>query len=515
MALPQRIRIERDIPVEMSDGVRLFADRYYPVRNPKAPTILVRSPMGRRPLGDLYGQFFGRQGLQVVVQESRGASDALQLAAERRDGFDTIDWLRAQPWFDGKLALHGMSAMGFCHWALAAEVPELRAMSVHVGSSSIAGALFTGGSVALESLLIWCCNHSFASALATPTRARRAIRSGIPATDLDIATGGRTVPFYQAVVADSTAANPLHTALDHSDVHTRRGIPPVHLVAGWYDIFLTGQLADYAALRAAGGRPQLTIGPWSHYDPRVMVTANREARQWFREHLRGMDAALRDLPVRVFVTGARQWRDYADWPPPGTLTQCWYLAPAGALHPEPGAAAGTDVFHYDPADPTPAPRGPVIVGDSRPQDSRRIEQRPDVLIYTGPALADAVEVTGSVTVELYADSTHHPSDLVARLCDVHPDGRSVTVCEGIRRSEAPGANRTIIELWPVAHRFESGHRLRLQVCGAAAPRYAAHPNPATHRIHYGFQTPSTVTLPVLTTSPGTSAAPPFRCDRSD
>ncbi|NKY25939.1 hypothetical protein HGB38_06855 [Nocardia gamkensis] len=130
----------------------------------------------------------------MVVQDGRSAEDVLPLSTERADGLATIEWLRDQVWFDGRLALHGMSAIGFAHWAIAADIPELRAVSVHVASSSVADTIFTGGSTALESVLIWCSNHSFITALRAPRRARRAIASGRPAAELDVLTGGRSPP---------------------------------------------------------------------------------------------------------------------------------------------------------------------------------------------------------------------------------------------------------------------------------------------------------------------------------
>ncbi|MEU2014039.1 CocE/NonD family hydrolase, partial [Nocardia sp. NPDC019302] len=203
------LRIETDLSVPMPDGECLLADRYYRASSAPGPTILVRSPMGRRPLGVIYGLYFACAGFQVVVQGGRSAEDVLPLSTERADGLATIEWLRGQVWFDGRLALHGMSAIGFAHWAIAADIPELRAVSVHVASSSVADTIFTGGSTALESVLIWCSNHSFITALRAPRRARRAIASGRPAAELDVLTGGRTVSFYQAVIADVGAGSPL------------------------------------------------------------------------------------------------------------------------------------------------------------------------------------------------------------------------------------------------------------------------------------------------------------------
>ena len=96
---------------------------------------------------------------------------------------------------------------------------------------------------------------------------------------------------------------------------------------------------------------------------------------------------------------------------------------------------------------------------------------------TGPGLADDLEVSGTVAAEIYLRSSRSHTDVMARLCDVAPDGRSVNVCDGILRltaqdePDAAGVRTARVELWPTAYRFRRGHRLRLQVSSGAHPRY--------------------------------------------
>jgi len=96
----------------------------------------------------------------------------------------------------------------------------------------------------------------------------------------------------------------------------------------------------------------------------------------------------------------------------------------------------------------------------------------------GPLRAD-LQVIGPVAAELYVRSSREHSDCFARLCDVHPNGRSINVCDGLRRL-APGQIEHAgdgtacvrIDLWPTAHHFRAGHRVRLQVSSGAHPRFA-------------------------------------------
>jgi len=515
-----RVRVQRDIEVPVGGGVALPADRYYPSQGvPEGtPTILVRSPMGRRPLGIFYGRYFARHGFQVLVQDSREAGDfrahAVPLSREHEDGLATVEWLRRQPWFTGPLAMHGLSALGFSQWAIAADVPELKALSVHLSASSFADAIFTGGSFGLESVLIWLSNHSFTSSITAPSRVRRAVATGRPLEELDLLASGTRLPFFQEVLADQGPGSRLRTALDHSHTPRRTSVPPAHLVGGWYDVFVRGQLDDYLALRAAGHEPHLTVGPWFHYDLRHVMVSNREALAWFRAHLLGERGGLRPHPVRLFVTGADEWRDYPHYPPPGTRQVRWHLQPGRGLAEGAPAESEPDHYRFDPSDPTPAPRGPTLIGNSRPADNRPLERRSDVLTYTSEPLRRPLEVIGSVTADLYVRSSREHTDFVVRLCDVHPGGASMNLCEGILRlapsadaADEDGVRRVSVELYPTGHRFRAGHRLRVQVCSGASPRFPANPGTgeragsvkvtAEQEIFHDPARPSALVVPVV------------------
>jgi len=141
--------------------------------------------------------------------------------------------------------------------------------------------------------------------------------------------------------------------------------------------------------------------------------------------------------------------------------------------------SGPDRYRYDPADPTPAVGGISLSANAGPKDNRALEARADVLSYTSAPLAEAVEVIGSVSAELFIQSSLAHTDFFARLCDVDPAGKSINVCDGLQRlrpgqpaAEADGLRRVSLTLWPTAYRFQPGHRLRVQVSSGAHPRFA-------------------------------------------
>jgi putative CocE/NonD family hydrolase len=277
-------------------------------------------------------------------------------------------------------------------------------------------------------------------------------------------------------------------------------------------------LRDYSALRHAGRRPYLTVGPWSHSSNALFQTSLRESLIWLRAHVFGDTAALRTAPVRIYVMGADEWREASAWPPEGLQAQRWYLQPGHGLAAQTPPESGPDRYRYDPADPTPNVAGAInttLGRGSGARDNRTLESRADVLVYTSEVLERDVEVIGPVSADLYTRSSLQHADFFVRLCDVHTDGRSMNVCDGIQRvfpnEPAPAADdirKVAVSLWPTAYRFRAGHRLRVQVSSGAFPRFARNlgtgesmatataMSAAEHEIFHDPGHPSAVVLPV-------------------
>jgi uncharacterized protein len=489
--LTRRVTARRGLAVRARDGVILRTDHYAPALD-GAPTVLVRTPYGRGGVTGLAARLLAERGFHVVLQSCRGTTGSggtfEPMRHERSDGLDTMDWLRRQPWFTGVLGTFGPSYVGYTQWAIA-DVPELAAMATVVTASSFRDPVYAGESFSLFTTLAW------AKLLADQTRPWRSTTvevlrgsprlnqafAHLPLGEADQLATGAEVSFFREWLAlaheDTAERTKYWTDLDHS--HRLPGLAAeVLMVGGWYDIFLPWQLADYAALRAAGARPYLTIGPWTHGGGGLLAASVRESVDWLRAQLRGERDALRSRPVRLYVTGADQWREYEDWPPPADQTRRWYLGPGGSLRPAPEEST-VDRFRYDPADPTPTVGGPLLLSNvSGPKDNREVEARPDVLVYTSSIMDRQVDVVGPVTATIHVRPSQPYHDLFVRLCDVDPSGRSVNLSDGLvrvrpgTRPAGPGGTTVVeVALWPIAHRFRAGHRIRLQVSGGSHPRY--------------------------------------------
>ena len=444
------MRVSRDIPVRTRDGVVLRTDHYAPaVRG--APTVLIRTPYGRGGPLRLLGRLLAARGRHAVIQSCRGTDGSggtfAPLVHERDDGADTLDWLRRQPWWSGRLGMFGVSYQGFAQWALAADADEeLRAMVAVVTASATRDSTYAGESFALDTVLTWA---ELLHAQTVPWLARQwelkrgqprlaAALEHLPLADADRVATGVTIPFFQEWLRHHTPqAAYWRTRVFADQVAKVRA--PVVMVTGWHDIFLPAQLDDHAVLRAAGTPPRLVIGPWTHGSPGLFVAALREGLAWLDEHLPAAPGrpSRRDRPGRpcastsaapVAAGGTCRTGHPRRSRPPGTCNPVasWRHAHLSRRHRTRSATTR----------PTPPRRlgGPLLVAQrAGPVDNRRVEARPDVLTYTSAPLTAPVEVIGPVRAEIHLRSDLPYLDVFVRLCDVDRRGRSWNVCDGLVR----------------------------------------------------------------------------------
>ncbi|MDX6229561.1 MAG: uncharacterized protein QOI76_2951, partial [Frankiales bacterium] len=259
----------------------------------------------------------------------------------------------------------------------------------------------------------------------------------------------------------------------------------------------------------------LIIGPWSHavyhdalgevdYGGGAAVAAldlTRIQLDWFTAHLAETPVRQPEPTVSIFVMGDNVWRTEDAFPPARARTERWYLHPEpdgfGRLDAEtPDAAEEFSGFVYDPADPVPSVGGATLlpgfyVGfNAGPRDQRAVERRQDVLTFTSAVLHESLELCGPVSMVLHAATDAADTDWTAKLVDVHPDGRALSVCDGIIRARyraggerpeliPPGAvTEFSIDLGATSLVLAPGHALRVEISSSNFPRFDAHPNTA-------------------------------------
>lgn len=525
------VEIERDVKVTAADGTVLLTDVYNPVGVDDAPVILERTPYGRQAVSALMGPELAARGYRYLLQACRGTDGSggtHSYFAEAGDGRDTADWIAAQPWFNGTMGTFGASYMGFTQWALAStRPPYLKAMAVALSATVRAFSWYPGGSLALEVIIPWDAGatqfnqpaDSHSATDVSPEAVQRrmaAMKAGfdhLPLGEALRVITGRDLPLYQEQLAHADLHDPHWAPLDYSPLLADWNVPTL-LVDGWHDYPLARVVEDYTDLRAAGAPVRLRIGAGGHLGGGGEGGMTDAPLDWFDTWLRGEEGLLGPHPVSVDIQGeGGGWLDLDDWPPPAAPME-WFLHPGGALSTAaPVTGSEPDRYRYDPADPTPSMGGiGMLTGGA--VDNRPLEARPDVLVYSSEVLTEALVLLGPVTAELCVESSADHTDFFVRLCDVHPDGRSVNVCDGLQRFDprtirraADGTFRARVALWPAGHRFGSGHRVRVQVASGSHPVYARNLGAgepvatatATRRadqaVHHSPGRLSTVTLP--------------------
>jgi putative CocE/NonD family hydrolase len=527
------VKVERDVSVKMRDGVILRGDIFRPDAEGKFPVLLQRTPYRRSIWG--YGVDFAQRaasrGYIVFLQDVRGryTSDGewYPFLHESEDGYDTIEWIAAQPYSDGRVGMFGGSYVGATQMLAAiAHPPHLAGICPIVTASDYHnGWTYQGG--AFEQ---WF-NESWTSGLAQDTLARQIER--MPRTPEDVNALPLTAypifnrnPAGVINVSASTIAPYFldwlaHPSYDNfwkrwsiEEHYADSRVPALH-VAAWYDIFLGGSLRNYIGLKAhaateearKGQRLLVAIGGHAGEGRKVgEVDFGLEAEKfnegevtldWYDFLFKGArNEFATDKAVRIFVMGIDQWRDEDDWPLARARSTKYYLHSQGRANTTHGngslstlapEAEASDEFIYDPAKPVPTIGGPLCCdGDHLapgPRDQRSVEERDDVLVYSTSPLDRDLEVTGPVRLEFFAASSAVDTDFTAKLLDVAPGGTAINLTEGILRGRYRDSQVTpaplvrgqtypfSVDLWATSNVFRTGHRLRLELSSSNFPRF--------------------------------------------
>ncbi len=432
---PYAVGLRADVMVTMRDGIRLAVDLYVPVAvaeraAPRWPCLLERTPYDKSGTAqsDLVAghdgllskpqiaRWFASYGFVVAMQDCRGRyrsqGQFTKYTNEAEDGCDTLTWLAAQPWSDGRVITQGLSYCAHVQTAMGSLAPPaLSAQFVDSGgfSNAYQGGIRQGGAFELKQAT-WAYKHALLSPL---TRADPTRKAALQAQD--IRAWFRRMPWARGdspVSAAPEYEDYLFEQWEHGDFgpywqqielcaeqhyDSYADVPMVHM-SSWYDPYVRTATSNYLGLsQRKRGPVHLVMGPWVHgrrsqtfsgdvdFGPQSTLDAAfggsfyQMRRAWY-DYLLGRD---HDNPfqrgrVSIFVMGGGsgrrnaegrlqhggQWMYADDWPLPGTVWQAWHLHADGRLDTAPPTdQAAALEYVYDPALPVPTIGGTITSAD--------------------------------------------------------------------------------------------------------------------------------------------------------
>lgn len=410
--------IAKDVMVPMRDGVRLAADIFRPARDGEPvggplPTILGRTSYDKSSHWmwiEPVANFFVPRGYVVVVEDLRGRYKSegkgqyfhVANPLDGQDGYDTIEWIAAQPWSNGRVGMVGSSHGAMTQTTAAlADPPHLAAIWPDVGPiNNHAHHIREGGAMQLHMFGAQFLHAFDAQELQDDPVAKRAVEREMARLRdwvwLTPFKKGLT-PLARVPGLEQTLFNYYTRGAyddwwgadfnDYERYFDRHADCAGTFSGGWYDPYSVASTRHYAAMAAQNTMPQrLVMGPWTHETMRMDVTwaadvdfgpdslmgndrYNALRLRWFDRWLRDEPNGVEDdPPVRIFVMGGGDghrtirgklfhggaWRTETAWPLARAVPTTLYLGADGGLSAErPSDADPPRRFAFDPAHPVP------------------------------------------------------------------------------------------------------------------------------------------------------------------
>jgi len=537
------VKVDKSVAFTTQDGIKLVSDIYRPQRVEKTATILIRIPYTKniqaRFFSNVIGRLWAERGYTVVIQGTRGRYESegrhVPFQKEREDGIATLNWIANQPWYNGKIGTWGASYFGYTQWVIADQVnPGLSALFVQIASTNFYEMFYPGGAFSFESALFWAARSYTDKDTPHSLEQLKEGYKELPLIEADNRTVG-DVDFYNDW-ATHTQKDEFWRKVDGQN-RTSTLKAPVLLLAGWFDPFLPTQLNDYQSIKSeapskVADETKLIIGPWAHARSAILpggfvprnyrLESLTPSLDWFDIHLKNRPIIKEIAPVRIFIMGINEWRNEMEWPLARTKYTSVYLNSHGQANTQngngsltldlPTHGAYSDTFIYNPQNPVPSLGGTMLGPRAGTVIQNTVEDREDVLVYTGPILEEDIEVTGNIKVILYISTTSTNTDFTVKLVDVHTNGNAYNVSEGILRQDYKPSDFPVkieIDLWPTSIVFFKGHRIRLEISSSNYPRFDRNQNTgrkiyqetktvtAIQKVYHGPESPSELILPII------------------
>jgi uncharacterized protein len=427
------------------DGIRLATDIYLPGATGRYPTVIQRTPYGKyEERAIMYAEWMAEYGYACVIQDVRGRHDSdgdwhPYENHEDTDGYDTIDWVIRQPWSTGRVGFSGSSYLAYTGYMAALSGHQaLKALIARVPATGLYHHHFYMGGIFSLGRLSW-------GTLANRRVTQSSLENGVQSRIFEklIKEDPGVLMHLPVVEIGDRFSMPIpcwRTWLQHwtEDEYWRRleirhqlhriKIPTYH-VGGWHDDFCSVPLENFLDAGGAGAarEQRLLMGMWPHglnlrtdhggteYGPQAVIDLFGREKQFLDPYLQGVPRTLQgEPPVRLFIMGLNEWRNYQTWPPQVTHPVRLYLRANGLLSADAPMAESPDTYVYDPHRPTPQPWDfgepdlPEVTGwepDPRPGEAR--------LLYASRPLDNPLAIIGPVRLCLHAQTDARDTDWFA------------------------------------------------------------------------------------------------------
>lgn len=503
--------------IVMSDGIPLSTTLFIPGRGDKFPAVLVRTPYNKQA-EEWMGRAFNIFGIAVVIQDVRGKfkseGEFYPFINERKDGMETIRWIKKQPWSDGTVAGWGASYLGYTQWAVS---DSLDFMTLLLTGARLYDLIYPDSLFSLQTAAIWGFDVASKTRNHLNEDTIRKKLFTLPLIEADDSTV-KDIAFYNDWI--------IHGKYDsYWEQMDFRGKTNAHVlsVAGWYDLFLKSQIADFEALDSAGhNRGRLVIGPWAHGEPGEPNQYGGTGKtgdpklifKYARQYLKGKNARpgapLKDAKYNLFIMERNEYAGSDVWPPKETTMIPYHFGPEGYLGPDIPPEKGILHYEYDPADPYPSLGGTALGRGVGPARQNPNLDRKDQLVFRKKIEDEPLILLGPVSATLWLSSSAGCTDFYVLLQDEFPDGKIINIQEGGAKIRHSGneAVKTEIPVWATGYQLNPGHTLRVVISSAWFPRFNRNLNcceetadartirSSIQSVWYGGETPSSVNLPV-------------------
>ena len=520
--ISEDVIIEKDVAVTMRDGTVLRADIYRPNLEGRFPVVINRGPYDKTASLDFTPavlRSLAKRGYVGLAQDVRGryASDGEFVAGnEVDDGVDTVEWAATQTWSSGKVGMFGISYNGLVQ-ILAAIGQAKHLTCIFPGMIDFSADQTSGGVPQLQSVASW---HIWAGQGREAGNPLRTDYRHLPLVEIDDKSGTPNTVF-DAMVANNPELNKSDQLSglnqDMMDQLLSMVRTKTYYALGWYDVFVDGTIDAWQQIRKVVPDAKIMIGPYHHNlcdmeMPRMgkVETKDVELKRYYEQmemffahHLKGEvnEVSRNKFAVKLFVMGKNEWRDEQDWPLARAQYKSLYLSSNGQAAANlkdgqltwdnPVDEQPTDKYSYDPLNPVDWSDKLDPWSYLNEMGSRNeVEARDDVLVYSTPVLTEELEVTGNVTMKLFAASSAPDTDFVATLVDVHPNGHTQYLTQGIVRARYRNGvdNESLIEpgkvyeydikMQATCNLFKKGHQLRLEISSSEFSKWARNQNVA-------------------------------------